>query len=104
MTELRAKIENICNSPSAIRISEDKIKEVNNLTDVKEIYADWESNDMGEDFTLYTGSSSSGKARYFLRHYLRDWFGGWTSDDYVMWYEITESVYNILYKSSSNNN
>ena len=82
------------------QLSEEDIKKVNQLTFVKEVYRCWESNDEGEDFKLYKGFTADGiTPRYFLKHFYREWFGGWTSEDTTNWYEISEEEYLRLYNN-----
>ncbi len=80
-------------------LSREALNSIKNLTQAKEIYSCWESNDMGEDFKLYTGTDADGvTTRYFLNHYEREWWGGWTTNDKSEWYEITRQEYETLYR------
>jgi len=83
----------------SIHISEEEMKNVVNLTYKLDIYNNWPSNDMGDDFCIYTGFSEDGETpRYFIKHFNRDWFGGWTYEETTVWYEITEHDYATLSK------
>ena len=82
---------------TALRLSEEDVKNIVECTLVKEIYSCWESNDFGEDFALYTGFADDGVThRYFLKHFERDWYGGWSYDDKFDWYEISEKDFLLL--------
>lgn len=82
---------------TATRCSAEDIASIVELTIVKKIYSYWESNDDGEDLTLYTGFAVDGvMRRYFIQHLTRDWYGGWTYDDTTTWYEISEQDYLYL--------
>ena len=70
---------------------------INTLTHVKTIYDHWPSNDMGDTVDIYTDGRSVAP-RFFLRHFERDWDGGWTSDDTEYWFEISEQEFEELYK------
>ena len=86
---------------TATRISKEDIANIAELTSVKEIYSCWESNDEGEDLTLYTGLAIDGVSpRYFLKHFKRDWYGGWSYDETTTWYEIAEQDYLQLWNFS----
>ncbi len=79
---------------TSVCLSENDMENVLKLTFVKEVYSCWESNDEGEDFDLYTGLAADGVTpRYFLKHFSRDWYGGWTHDETRKWYEISEQEY-----------
>ena len=79
-------------------IPEEIIKSTTSTTQIKEIYSDWESNDMGESFYLYTGKQSeNSEKQYFLVWHLRSWFGGWSSEDDFFWHSITEEEFNKFY-------
>ncbi len=83
------------------RIPEEKIRSTISLTQIKEIYSDWESNDMGESFYLYTGTQSESSQKfYFLVWHLRTWNGGWSSEDDFFWHLITEENFNEFYEMS----
>ena len=83
---------------TATRLSEENIA---NVTKVKEVYSCWESNDDGEDLTLYKGFAADGVTpRYFLKHFKRDWDGGWSYDESATWYEIPEQEYLKLCKNN----
>ena len=82
---------------NATEIPREDMNNVANLKSFKEIYSCWESNDYGEDFTLYTGYDTDGVTpRYFVYHFVRDWFGGWSYDETRRWYEISEKDYLML--------
>ena len=79
---------------TATKLSKEDIASIVELTSVKEIYSCWESNDDGEDLTLYTGLTADGvMRRYFIKHFTRDWYGGWSYDETTTWYEISEQDY-----------
>ena len=79
---------------NATRLSNEDIANIAELTSVKEIYSCWESYEDGEDVTLYTGLAVDGVARrYFIDHFIREWYGGWTCNDIHIWYEISEQDY-----------
>lgn len=83
------------------RIPEEKIRSTISLTQIKEIYSDWKSNDMGESFYLYTGTQSESSQKfYFLVWHLRTWNGGWSSEDDFFWHLITEENFNEFYEMS----
>ena len=76
---------------NATRLSKEDIANITELTSVKEIYSCWDSNEDGEDLTLYTGLDvDSGVRRYFVMDFMRVWYGGWTYNDVTIWYEISE--------------
>ena len=80
------------------RLPKEDVEKVIQLTFIKEVYSRWESNDEGEDFELYKGFAADGiTLHYFLKHFSRGWFGGWTYEDTTNWYEIPEEEYLRLY-------
>ena len=80
----------------APRISEEEIKQLKNLTEIKEIYSDWECNDFGEDYTLYTAIGDDKAIRYLLLNFIRDSSGGWSYNDIHLWHELTKEQYTEL--------
>ena len=86
---------------TATRLSKEDMANVAELTSVKEIYSCWESNDDGEDLALYTGLAVDGVTqRYFIMHFKRDWYGGWSYDETTIWYEISKEDYLYLFTSA----
>lgn len=80
-------------------VPKEALANIINLTFTKEIYRCWKSNDEGEEFSIYTGTDADGVTpRYFLKHFERVWWGGWTSEDKTIWYEITKQEYLKLYQ------
>ena len=62
---------------------------IKNLTFHKRIYSEWSGNDDGDDFELWIGyDSKASSSRYYLRHFYREWWGGWTYDERDDWYEL----------------
>lgn len=87
---------------TAPRLSEEDVKNIKQCTFVKEIYSCWETNDYGDDFDLYTGLSLDDVTpRYFLKHFSRDWYGGWTYDETTVWYELSRQEYLMLHQNKN---
>ena len=87
---------------TAPRLSEEDVKNIVECTFVKEIYSCWESNDYGDDFDLYMGLSlDQVSPRYFLKHFSRNWNGGWTYDETTIWYELSLQDYLELYQDNN---
>ena len=87
---------------TAPQLSEEDVKSIVECTFVKEIYSCWESNDEGDNFDLYKGLSLDRiTPRYFLKHFCREWYGGWTHDETTTWYELSQQEY--LKLSQENN-
>lgn len=81
----------------SLRVSQEELSNVVNLTFVMQVYSKWESNYDGEDYNLYTGfQANASTQRYFLERFSRDWYGGWTYDESTIWIELSAHDYNIL--------
>lgn len=89
------KLCGICRN--SVAIPEENMDQVENLTRIKEIYHDWESNDFGDSFYLYEGLEPHRVSKsYFLLRHSRDWSGGWSSEDYYYWFKISEGTFLML--------
>ena len=82
----------------ATELDEEQIKNIPSLTCIKDIYRYWGLDIDTESLTLYTGLDADGfTTRYFVNHFNRDWYGGYTYNETTIWYEISEEDYLNLY-------
>ena len=78
-------------------ITEDELFKTINAKHIAEVYSFWEGDDEGDSFDLYT-SVSPENTRYYLRHFNREWYGGWTRNEKSKWIELSPEDISALRK------